>query len=943
MSSTTEVRDSRRRLRSGSYHRARSAIHLLNGLARAILLFGLILAPWRLGSVEPTAQSFIYGCVLASLGMWLVASVVTQATLKLAAVRLPVLLLPMLGGLCLLAWQLLQTTPVSTRVSTSPAHAPSTVAIEVATADHKVWFDNLVDSEIDQSEQFSKSRKQGSPIAELVPDDYSFRSLAVGLSRLESVRYGMAVIVFFLAVVLFQSQSSQLWLWGAITGNGAALVLFGVLQHLTWNGKLYWSIPLSLGGQPFASYVNANNAAGYLLLSLAAAVGLAGHLLMKKDWFGHCQKVLFDGHGSHSHRLTRRILRNCELMFKVLNWQQISAAVAVLAILVGILVSGSRSGQMSTVVAGVTSLFLLVRMRGEQKGLLAVGVELSLFMIGLVLWTGLVGSLAECWGGSDRRIEIQANWQDAWKVVEDFPVTGAGLGTYRFAYLPYQSYLAKHWFIHADNQFFEILVETGALGLTVVGILLLACLGSTLALVRNRQRAYDDPVGMIGTIALIGQAICACFDYGPSIPANLLTLAAVMGAITGRSARLADNEDLKSWCLACPGLRPPSMILLIGVCCMASGIVGWREVSAAAAVQRSLHDLPPRLDSVDAVTVDELDQSIRRLQGMITRRADDAETHLVLGKLWVYRYRLAHYAALPTNDSLSQADRWRQADLFTLYAAANQFSAKRQKDRLEKLRQSPDVIENLLPARWHFLQAQRYSPLLPEADLQLAYLEFLDPDAPVSGISRLERAIKLTPADPETLDRVANLAEAAALKDLAYGCWRRQLMLRPTDLQRIAKHVFGRISIQEQMSRILPDFPEPLLELATTVYAAPKQEKERRVLLLRVVELLTQQSKTVMVTSRGMHLMGRARVLLDEPDTAIYYYRQALTQAPMQLEWRLELVEILRNQGRFALALKQAELCLSVNPERKETRQLIEQLQRELPNEIGPAEEPQID
>lgn len=60
------------------------------------------------------------------------------------------------------------------------------------------------------------------------------------------------------------------------------------MQRLTWNGQLYWMIPLPFpGGEPFASFWNRNHAAGYLNLCFAAVAGLmvAGIRRSPDEWW----------------------------------------------------------------------------------------------------------------------------------------------------------------------------------------------------------------------------------------------------------------------------------------------------------------------------------------------------------------------------------------------------------------------------------------------------------------------------------------------------------------------------------------------------------------------------------------------------------------------------------------------------------------------------------
>src|SRR5258708_28241748 len=53
---------------------------------------------------------------------------------------------------------------------------------------------------------------------------------------------------------------------------GFLISIFGVLQHLTFNGKLYWFRELHYGGIPFGPYVNRNHFAGFVELILPLAL-----------------------------------------------------------------------------------------------------------------------------------------------------------------------------------------------------------------------------------------------------------------------------------------------------------------------------------------------------------------------------------------------------------------------------------------------------------------------------------------------------------------------------------------------------------------------------------------------------------------------------------------------------------------------------------------------
>src|SRR5258708_10618481 len=53
---------------------------------------------------------------------------------------------------------------------------------------------------------------------------------------------------------------------------GFVVCILGILQHLTFNGKLYWFREMRYGGIPFGPYVNRNHFAGFVELILPLAL-----------------------------------------------------------------------------------------------------------------------------------------------------------------------------------------------------------------------------------------------------------------------------------------------------------------------------------------------------------------------------------------------------------------------------------------------------------------------------------------------------------------------------------------------------------------------------------------------------------------------------------------------------------------------------------------------
>ena len=79
-------------------------------------------------------------------------------------------------------------------------------------------------------------------------------------------------IYLFLATQAFRTPEDWKGFVWFIMSFGFAVSLFGILQHLTFNGKLYWFRELRFGGIPFGPYVNRNHFAALAEMAIPAAL-----------------------------------------------------------------------------------------------------------------------------------------------------------------------------------------------------------------------------------------------------------------------------------------------------------------------------------------------------------------------------------------------------------------------------------------------------------------------------------------------------------------------------------------------------------------------------------------------------------------------------------------------------------------------------------------------
>ena len=219
-------------------------------LSRICFLLVLVVAPWFFGGLATNVQLVLYTGLLISLAIWIPAGIWQLCTVGLSNDRIPLSLVPLSMSLILGAYQLSPRADIQTPQSIQRA------------------IQSAYTQTIDETERQNLVKRA------LIQSLQTGQSIAPAATRFEMARLVFVLVAFFLGGQLFGSLSSQLWLWWALAINGAALAFLGISQQLSWNGKLFWFFPLRVGGHPFSSFVNRNNAAGYLCICLACAVGI---------------------------------------------------------------------------------------------------------------------------------------------------------------------------------------------------------------------------------------------------------------------------------------------------------------------------------------------------------------------------------------------------------------------------------------------------------------------------------------------------------------------------------------------------------------------------------------------------------------------------------------------------------------------------------------------
>ncbi len=307
------------------------------------------------------------------------------------------------------------------------------------------------------------------------------------LTGIELLKYSALLALFFLCVQSYRTRAHwRNFVW-FLMSLGFAVSLFAILQHFTFNGKLYWVRELQYGGIPFGPYVNRNHFAG--LVELLIPPGLAIQILGAE----------------------RRDQLPLVTLFTLLP-------------IGALFLAASRGGIISFVAEVGFLAILIIARRREKKVLVAAALTITLAAI-LVSWLGIgraldrFASYKKLETSEGRRVEML---HDSLRIFQDHRVLGTGLGTLQEVFPLYETFYDGLVVNHSHNDYAEALAETGVIG-ALCGLVFLVFLFGTSWKILN---AEGDPQSFAyhtgALVACLGLLVHAGVDFNFHIPSNAL-------------------------------------------------------------------------------------------------------------------------------------------------------------------------------------------------------------------------------------------------------------------------------------------------------------------------------------------------------------------------------------------------------------------------------------
>jgi len=294
------------------------------------------------------------------------------------------------------------------------------------------------------------------------------------------------VLLFLTSQAFVRRSHWRGFVWFVMT-LGFLVSVFAILQHLTFNGKLYWFREMRFGGLPFGPYVNRNHFAGFA--EMVIPVALVPLVLGK----------------------VRR-----ERLFLV--------ALFAMVPIVALLLSASRGGIVSFAVQ-MLLLFVLLLIRRIRSRFVIAGGVVVLCAAMFVSWIGVQQVLSRFAGIETLEVSAgkrSAMRQGTWRLFLDHPLLGTGLGTFEIVFPPYDSVFDGKIANHAHNDYLEVLAETGMVGGLCCLWFLWVVLLQSLKGMAELGESFGSALNLAGLVACSGILVHSLVDFNLRIPANAL-------------------------------------------------------------------------------------------------------------------------------------------------------------------------------------------------------------------------------------------------------------------------------------------------------------------------------------------------------------------------------------------------------------------------------------
>jgi len=681
--------------------------------------------------------------------------------------------------------------------------------------------------------------------------------------------------VFFVVLNVFRrpDQIKRLLMVIALTGGLVALI--ALAQDVFGNGLRYWFVPHPYSGRSktlSGPFLNHNHFGQFMNLSIGAAIGWLCAKL-HEDFAGRRIKpsTVVDYIGSPSAKLL---------------W----LLVAIIALgAATVFISLTRGGMVSMLIAAVVTTLLLCCRRSLAGRawimvLMAFAAFACILMVGFDAVYDRFATLRNFEGFEFRLQTIK----DLAASFVHFPLFGTGMGTHSVVYPMYQNINTSLLFTHAENEYAQVLEETGIVGFSLLITFAIIIMSSYLRNLRSAKSPIQSVAYGLG-FGLLAILIHSFSDYGQHIPANAFLSAIFCALLIGLAGQKKDETSTAKAIVPLQKSGSLRTIVLLCVC----GIWLWALIGANSARIAEGH-------WKEALAIE---------KGLKTKDWQGTE---------------AEYAELISHTETAnryQSDNVRYQYGLNLYRWYSITKAKGDVEAVAMPEDSMPLVHNVVNGlNKAIIICPTYGPSYSLAGQIEKFVFFND-----AGAEKIRKGFQLAPCDPiacfvagrldilegKPEDSIAKFEKAVKIdgglfKDVA-NIYINHLS-RPHLAISAAGDNIGRL---RYVARALDDMQYN--DLA-------KQARQKAKELLEIKCSQPDASAGDFASLAGLYKNQQAN------EKAVEYYRRALELDYGQVHWRYELARLLAETDRIPEALNEARICIRLRPQFKAAKGLVAEL-----------------
>lgn len=349
----------------------------------------------------------------------------------------------------------------------------------------------------------------------------SLHPYATFLFWLKSVAY---VALFALALLLVNNKQRLVMLGYTLVFSAVLQAFYGSMMTLSGLEYSFFMKKVAYVGFATGTFVNRNHLAGYLEMASAVGIGLL---------------IATNSTQDRVHSWRQRLRNLIHLMLS----QKLLLRLMLATMVVALVLTRSRMGNIgffsSLLAAGLISLAVFRSQAESVKELfkrsdtrLAVILIVSLMVIDLFIvgaWFGvdkLADRVAQTSLAHDAgRVEVSVNTLD---LLKDYPITGAGGGSFHMVYARYRGDGIVQYYDHAHQDYLEIMADVGVIGFGFLGLTVLLSFWAALKALFHCRDGLLRGMAFASIMGIIAMLIHSAVDFNLQIPANAATFMIVL-------------------------------------------------------------------------------------------------------------------------------------------------------------------------------------------------------------------------------------------------------------------------------------------------------------------------------------------------------------------------------------------------------------------------------